>query len=123
MIVRYWRGWTSHTNADAYQEIVSETVLPSIAARSLAGYHGAYLLRREFPCDASAGLRRLGGVGVGLAQTRTGSIALQTRNRDRAIPLALAAGGGSRSRLRSVTLGFRSCHDRRGRMSRSPARL
>jgi antibiotic biosynthesis monooxygenase (ABM) superfamily enzyme len=47
MIVRYWRGWTSHTNADAYQEIVSETVLPSIAARSLAGYHGAYLLRRE----------------------------------------------------------------------------
>jgi len=47
VIVRYWRGWTTPENADAYQRVVSETVLPSIAARRLAGYHGAYLLRRE----------------------------------------------------------------------------
>jgi hypothetical protein len=47
MIVRYWRGWTTLENADAYEEIVSGTVLPGIAARGLAGYHGAYLLRRE----------------------------------------------------------------------------
>ena len=47
MIVRYWRGWTTPDNADAYQAVVSGTVLPGIAARALDGYHGAYLLRRD----------------------------------------------------------------------------
>jgi hypothetical protein len=47
MITRIWRGWTTRENADAYQRIVSEEVLPGIAARGLDGYHGAYLLRRE----------------------------------------------------------------------------
>ena len=47
MILRYWRGWTSPQNADSYQKIVSELVLPGIAARRLDGYSGAYLLRRD----------------------------------------------------------------------------
>ena len=47
MITRIWRGWTTPENADAYQRIVSEEVLPGIAARNLDGYHGAYLLRRH----------------------------------------------------------------------------
>jgi heme-degrading monooxygenase HmoA len=47
VIARIWRGWTTPENADAYQQIVSEEVLPSIAARNLDGYHGAYLLRRD----------------------------------------------------------------------------
>ena len=47
MITRIWRGWTTHENADAYEALVSGTVLPGIAARDLTGYHGAYLLRRE----------------------------------------------------------------------------
>lgn len=47
MICRLWRGWTTPENADAYQRIVSEEVLTSIADRDLEGYHGAYLLRRE----------------------------------------------------------------------------
>jgi len=47
MILRYWRGWTSPQNADSYQQIVSEQVLPGIAARRLDGYSGAYLLRRD----------------------------------------------------------------------------
>jgi hypothetical protein len=47
VILRYWRGWTTPGNADAYQKIVSEQVLPGIAARRLSGYHGAYLLRRD----------------------------------------------------------------------------
>ena len=46
MILRYWRGWTTPQNADAYQKIVSEQVLPG-TARRLDGYHGAYLLRRD----------------------------------------------------------------------------
>ena len=47
MIARIWRGWTTLENADAYQRIVSQEVLPGIAARNLDGYHGAYLLRRR----------------------------------------------------------------------------
>ena len=47
MITRIWRGWTTHANADAYEALVSGTVLPGIAARNVSGYHGAYLLRRE----------------------------------------------------------------------------
>jgi heme-degrading monooxygenase HmoA len=47
VIARIWRGWTTPENADAYQRIVSQEVLPGIAARNLDGYHGAYLLRRR----------------------------------------------------------------------------
>ena len=47
MIARIWRGWTTPENADAYQRIVSQEVLPGIAARDLDGYQGAYLLRRR----------------------------------------------------------------------------
>jgi hypothetical protein len=47
MIARVWRGWTTPENADAYQRIVSQEVLPGNAARDLDGYHGAYLLRRD----------------------------------------------------------------------------
>jgi heme-degrading monooxygenase HmoA len=47
MVMRYWRGWTTRENADAYEAIVSGDVLPGIAARNVAGYHGSYLLRRE----------------------------------------------------------------------------
>ena len=47
MVTRIWRGWTTPDNADEYERIVSQEVLPSIAARELPGYHGAYLLRRS----------------------------------------------------------------------------
>jgi heme-degrading monooxygenase HmoA len=47
VIARIWRGWTTPENADAYQRIVSQEVLPGIAARNLDGYQGAYLLRRR----------------------------------------------------------------------------
>src|SRR5215213_4292320 len=47
MICRLWRGWTTPENADAYERIVSQEVLPSIAARDVRGYQGAYLMRRD----------------------------------------------------------------------------
>jgi antibiotic biosynthesis monooxygenase (ABM) superfamily enzyme len=46
VITRLWRGWTNPEDAPAYERIVKE-VLASIAARNIAGYHGAFLLRRE----------------------------------------------------------------------------
>ena len=45
--MRLWRGWTTPDDADTYERVVSEEVLPSIAARRLPGYRGAFLLRRE----------------------------------------------------------------------------
>lgn len=51
MICRIWRGWTTRDNADAYERIVSQEVLPGIAERNVDGYHGAYLLRRETGAD------------------------------------------------------------------------
>ena len=47
MILRYWRGWATRENAEAYQRIVTDEVLPHIAGLDLDGYHGAYLMRRD----------------------------------------------------------------------------
>ena len=47
MIGRIWHGWATRENADAYQRIVSNEVLPEIAARRIEGYRGAHLLRRS----------------------------------------------------------------------------
>ena len=45
--MRYWRGWATSENADAYERIVREEVMPSFAERDLPGYRGSYLLRRR----------------------------------------------------------------------------
>jgi|SRR5437763_13770999 len=47
MIARIWHGWTTTEKAAAYEDIISNRVLPSIADRGIPGYSGAYLLRRE----------------------------------------------------------------------------
>ncbi len=47
MISRIWHGWTTPQNADTYQTLLLEKILPGIAAKELPGYHGAHLLRRE----------------------------------------------------------------------------
>ena len=49
MVGRVWHGWTSRENADAYERLLLDTVLPGIAARGIAGYHGAWLYRRDVP--------------------------------------------------------------------------
>jgi hypothetical protein len=73
VITRIWRGWTTPENADAYQRIVSQEVLPGIAARNLDGYHGAYPLRRRL--DDEVGVRhhpavRHPGAGSSLRRRR-----------------------------------------------------
>ncbi|MFL6427391.1 MAG: antibiotic biosynthesis monooxygenase [Acidobacteriaceae bacterium] len=45
MIARHWRGWTVPKNADAYQELLSGTVLPGL--KKISGYRGGYVLRRD----------------------------------------------------------------------------
>jgi antibiotic biosynthesis monooxygenase (ABM) superfamily enzyme len=49
MIVRVWHGWTTRDNAEPYQELLRGEILPAIAARGVAGYRGAQVLRRPVP--------------------------------------------------------------------------
>lgn len=44
MIGRMWHGWTRTDEADAYEQLLLEEILPGIEGR--AGCRGAYLLRR-----------------------------------------------------------------------------
>lgn len=45
MIARLWRGWTSIENADAYEKLLREQVLPGL--RQIDGYRGGYILRQK----------------------------------------------------------------------------
>ena len=47
MIARHWRGWTKPENADAYEALLRDTVLPHI--RQVEGHRGAYVLRSDGP--------------------------------------------------------------------------
>ena len=47
MICRLWRGWTSPANAEAYERIVREQVIPGIEARAIAGFRHIDLMRRD----------------------------------------------------------------------------
>jgi heme-degrading monooxygenase HmoA len=49
MIARHWRGWTLARNADAYETLLKETVLPGL--RQIQGYQGGYVLRRDLDSD------------------------------------------------------------------------
>ena len=46
-IKRIWHGWTTPENAAAYWTVLSETVLPGIEAKSIQGYRGVEVLRRD----------------------------------------------------------------------------
>lgn len=45
MIARLWHGWTRPENAAPYEALLTNTILPGI--HRVAGYRGAYLLRRD----------------------------------------------------------------------------
>jgi heme-degrading monooxygenase HmoA len=45
MIARHWRGWTEKHNADAYERLLIEKVLPEL--KGIEGYRGGYVLRED----------------------------------------------------------------------------
>jgi antibiotic biosynthesis monooxygenase (ABM) superfamily enzyme len=45
MIARLWKGWTTPDNADAYERLLRETVLPGL--QGIDGYRGGYILRQD----------------------------------------------------------------------------
>lgn len=51
MIARIWHGWTGPANADAYERLLKEEILPGIAARAVPGYRGIQLLRRPLETE------------------------------------------------------------------------
>ena len=46
-IKRIWHGWTTKPNADEYQKVLQEQVLPSIEAKHIPGYKEVEVLRME----------------------------------------------------------------------------
>lgn len=45
MIARHWRGWTKPQDAEAYEKLLKQTVLPGLKA--IEGYRGGYVLRTD----------------------------------------------------------------------------
>ena len=50
-VARIWRGWTTVENADAYQAVVDDEVLPAIFERQIPGLVGAHLMRGDMVED------------------------------------------------------------------------
>lgn len=46
MISRIWHGWTSHENADAYENILKTEVMHEIEGKGVQGFKEIRLLRR-----------------------------------------------------------------------------
>ena len=46
-IKRVWHGWTTRENAERYQTILNEQVLPGIEAKNIPGYQKIEVLRFE----------------------------------------------------------------------------
>ncbi|MFT5433727.1 MAG: heme-degrading monooxygenase HmoA [Myxococcota bacterium] len=53
MIARVWHGWTTPADANRYEELLTGTVLPDIAALGMSGYLGADLMRQLPKTDAT----------------------------------------------------------------------
>ena len=46
-IKRIWHGWTTHENADVYQQLLHTTIFPGIEAKQIRGYRSIALLRSD----------------------------------------------------------------------------
>lgn len=46
MICRIWHGWTTPENANEYEQLFRDEVLPAIAEKEVDGYLGIQFLRR-----------------------------------------------------------------------------
>lgn len=47
MIARIWHGWTTHENADTYENLLLNEIFPSIKDRNIKGYRKMSLLKRS----------------------------------------------------------------------------
>jgi|SRR5579864_6998339 heme-degrading monooxygenase HmoA len=50
MIARHWQGWTKLKDAEAYEQLLKQTVLPGLT--TIEGYRGGYVLRNDGSAEA-----------------------------------------------------------------------
>ncbi len=46
MIARIWHGWTTTENANAYQHLLTTSIVPDIISKAIPGLDGVDILRR-----------------------------------------------------------------------------
>lgn len=46
-VKRIWHGWTTPENADSYQNLLHNEILPGIESKNIHGYQSIELLRRD----------------------------------------------------------------------------
>ena len=47
-IKRIWHGWTTPENADVYQDLLLNEVIPGIEAKNIPGFRNIEVLRKDF---------------------------------------------------------------------------
>ena len=47
MICRFWRGWTTKSLADAYEQLLCRIVVPNIEARNISGFCRIDMMRHD----------------------------------------------------------------------------
>ena len=47
MIIRIWKGSTTHDNAAMYEQLLKEIVFPRIEQKKVTGYYGIQLLKNS----------------------------------------------------------------------------
>ncbi|MEM9332017.1 MAG: antibiotic biosynthesis monooxygenase [Pseudomonadota bacterium] len=47
MIVRIWQGWTTHDNADEYEQLLTTEIIPEIRLKGIPGLMDVEVFRRE----------------------------------------------------------------------------
>jgi heme-degrading monooxygenase HmoA len=52
MTAHLWKGWTAPANADAYERLLREHILPGIYR--VEGFRGAYILRCDEPNETAS---------------------------------------------------------------------
>jgi antibiotic biosynthesis monooxygenase (ABM) superfamily enzyme len=50
-VCRIWHGWTTPENADAYERIVRDEVIPGIEARRIPGFRHIDLMKRDLGAE------------------------------------------------------------------------
>lgn len=92
MIARIWHGWTLPADADAYQRLMCDTVIPAFEAREVAGLMQIDFLRRDGPevefttvmlFDTVEAIQRFAGDDATLAHVPPETRALLLRSDDR----------------------------------------
>jgi heme-degrading monooxygenase HmoA len=47
MICRFWRGWTTQSNADTYEKVLKDSIFKEIEERDIVGYERFQLFRND----------------------------------------------------------------------------